>query len=280
MSGTKGLVAMSGKTMKCIALIPARSGSKRVPNKNIRPLAGRPLMAYAIDAARKSEIFADVLVSTETEEYARIAQSYDASVPFLRPADFATAESPDIQWVSYTLWRLQGLGRTYDAFAILRPTSPFRTAETIKRAWVQFCAESEKIDSLRAVQKVSEHPGKMWRVVGNRRLQPLLPFDEGGVPWHSRQYHTLPEVWVQNASLEIAWTRVVTVTHSISGNVIAPFFTEGYEGEDVNSESDWERLESLIARGQVTMPQLFPIGVPESFRNVLAPPELLHAGIV
>jgi N-acylneuraminate cytidylyltransferase len=177
------------------------------------------------------------------------------------------------------LWRLQKLGYTFDVFAILRPTSPFRTVATIRRAWKQFVLESASIDSLRAVQKVREHPGKMWvrAGVGNRIL-PLLPFDVGGTPWHSRQYHTLPEVWVQNASLEIAWTRVVFETHSIAGTTVAPFFTTGYEGHDINSENDWNTTESLLARGVVTLPRLFPVAADTGAD--LAPTELLHAGIV
>src|SRR3972149_10475375 len=109
-----------------IALSPARAGSRRVPQKNIQPLAGHPLMAYTIAAALESGIFRDVIVSTDADRYAEIARHYGAEVPFLRPAALAGDTSPDIEWVEYTLKRLLEKGRRYDCFRILRPTSPFR----------------------------------------------------------------------------------------------------------------------------------------------------------
>ena len=226
-----------------IALIPARSGSKRVPDKNVRPLAGHPLMAYTIAAARQSGIFGAVVVSTDSERYAEIARHYGAEVPFLRPPEFSGDLSPDIDWVEYTLRRLQDEGRTFDCFSILRPTSPCRTPETIRRAWGEFLAEAG-VDSLRAVEKCKQHPGKMW-VVRGRRMTPLLPLNPSEQPWHSSQYQALPEVYVQNGSLEMAWTRVVFQGRTIAGQVLAPFLTQGYEGLDINDLYDWQLVEEL-----------------------------------
>ena len=197
----------------CIALIPARSGSKRVADKNIRPLAGHPLIAYTIAAARQSGVFRDVVVSTDSERYAAIARHYGAETPFLRPEEISGDTSPDIEWVDYTLRRLAREGRRYECFSILRPTSPFRLPETIRRAWSEFRAESG-VDSLRAVEKCSQHPGKMW-IVRGRRMMPLLPFGPEDRPWHSSQYPSLPVVYVQNASLEIAWTLIPSVLLAI-----------------------------------------------------------------
>ena len=235
-----------------VALIPARSGSKRVADKNVRRLAGHPLMAYSIAAARASAVFTDVLVSTDSERYAQIARHYGAEVPFLRPAEIAGATSPDIEWVELTLRRLREAGREYDCFSILRPTSPFRKGETIRRAWQAFLAETG-VDSLRAVEKCRQHPGKMW-VAGGRRMVPLLPLGPRGQPWHSSQYAALPEVWVQNASLEIAWTRVVWEQCTIAGDVLIPFLTEGDEGVDINDPEDWWYAEHLLARGDARLP--------------------------
>ena len=125
-------------TATCVALIPARSGSKRVVGKNVRPLAGHPLLAYTVSAARESGVFADVIVSTDAESIAEIARHYGAEVPFLRPSEMAGDLSPDIDWVRYTLETLARAGRTWDAFSLLRPTSPFRRPETIRRAWRTF----------------------------------------------------------------------------------------------------------------------------------------------
>lgn len=237
-----------------VALIPARSGSKRVPDKNIRTLAGHPTIAYTIAAAIGSGIFSDVVVSTDSEQYATIARYYGAEVPALRPAQFAGDVSPDIEWVEYTLQQLKTAGRAYDCFSILRPTSPFRLPATICRAWQSFSAETG-VDSLRAIEKCKQHPGKMW-VLRGARMQPLLPLSPAEQPWHSTQYQALPEVYVQNASLEIAWTRVVFESRTIAGQVFMPFLTEGYEGFDVNQSYDWQLAEELVRSGQARLPDV------------------------
>jgi len=227
----------------CVALIPARSGSKRVVDKNIRELAGHPLIAYTVTAAIKSCVFDDVIVSTDSDEYADIAKKYGAEVPFLRPESIAGDVSPDIEWVTFTLDKLRQQGREYDCFSILRPTSPFRKPETIQRAWSLF--KKNYADSLRAVEKCSQHPGKMW-VVRDKLMYPLLPYGPTEQPWHSSQYQSLPEIYVQNASLEIAWSKVVFEDKSIAGNIVMPFLTEENEGFDVNTEYDWRIAEEMV----------------------------------
>jgi CMP-N,N'-diacetyllegionaminic acid synthase len=238
-----------------VALVPARAGSKRVPGKNVRYLCGHPVLAYAIRAAIDSGVFSAVIVSTDSPEYAEIAAHYGADVPFLRPAEIAGDLSPDIEWVEHVLRGLRDDGRACDCFSILRPTNPFRSAETIRRAWNQFCSEPG-IDSLRAVEPCKQHPGKMWLVRG-RRMLPLLPFGPPELPWHSSQYPALPEIYVQNASLEIAWCRVVFDDRTIAGEVLMPFFTHAYEGFDLNHPLDFRLAEELIATGAAVLP---PIG--------------------
>lgn len=242
------------ETPSIIALIPARAGSKRIPEKNVRLLAGHPMIAYTISAALQSGIFTAVVVSTDSERYAEIARYYGAEVPFLRPSEIAGELSPDIEWIEHVLTRLQVVGQRFDCFSILRPTSPFRQAETIRRAWQQFLAQ-EGVDSLRAVEKCKQHPGKMW-VVRGQRMTPLLPLSPPEQPWHSSQYQSLPEVYVQNASLEIAWTRVVFEDRTIAGQVLMPFFTQGFEGFDLNNQEDWMIAEHLIQAGEATLPPI------------------------
>ncbi len=257
---------MQQKQPTIVALVPARSGSKRVPDKNIRRLSGHPLLGYSITAALESGIFSDVIVSTDSPCYRDIALYYEAEVPSLRPAPLSGDRSPDIDWVSHTLQQLQRDGRKPDCFSILRPTSPFRSAGMIRRAWQQFLS-AQGIDSLRAVEKCRQHPGKMW-VVQEKSMAPLLPFSfAGGQPWHSSQHPSLPEVYVQNASLEIAWSRVVFDQNSISGERLMPFFTQGHEGFDLNSEYDWGLAEHLAANGAAQLPSIFIPPYPESFTN-------------
>ena len=245
-----------------VALIPARQGSKRVPGKNVRVLGAHPVLAYTIATALESGVFESVIVSTDSEEIASIARHYGAEVPFLRPQQFAGDTSPDIEWLEYTMAELKRSGRQWDCFSLLRPTSPFRRAATIRRATAQFLAQ-HGADSLRAVEKCAQHPGKMWVIDGDR-MSPLLPPGPDGQPWHSRPYQALPPVYVQNASLEIAWTRVVVEERTIAGKVLVPFLTEGYEGFDINDPRDWMVAERLMADGDVEpthVPQV-PYGAP------------------
>jgi N-acylneuraminate cytidylyltransferase len=237
-----------------VALIPARSGSKRVPGKNIRRLGNHPLIAYTIVSALDSGVFRDVIVSTDSEQIAEVARHYGAEVPFLRPQELSGDKSRDIEWVEDLLGKLRSDGRDYDCFSLLRPTSPMRTASTIQRAWVAFLDETG-VDSLRAVETVRQHPGKMW-VVRGRRMSPLLPYGPAEQPWHSSQYQSLPVIHVQNASLEIAWTRVVFEGRTIAGEVVMPFLTEGDEGLDINDAEDWMLAEQLVMQENVLLPQV------------------------
>jgi CMP-N,N'-diacetyllegionaminic acid synthase len=218
------------------------------------------MLAYTIAPTVESGVFDAVIVSTDSEETAAVARHYGAEVPFLRPAAFATDTSPDVEWVEYTLRQLGAQGRTWDTFSLLRPTSPFRTPDTLRRAWRQFTSDPH-VDSLRAVELCAQHPGKMWVVDGNR-MHPLLDQPEPPTqPWHSTPYQALPRVYIQNASLEIAWTRVPLDTHTIAGSVLMPFITEGYEGFDINDPHDWMIAERLLADGAVSLPR---IGRPEN----------------
>jgi CMP-N-acetylneuraminic acid synthetase len=236
-----------------VAFVPARSGSERVPHKNIRPLAGHPLLAYAIETALQSGAFERVVVSTDSEEIAEVARWYGADVPFLRPPEYATATSPDVEWLAYTL---EHLDERFDLFALVRATNPFRGPDAVRRGLEQLLATPEA-DSLRAVELVKQHPGKMWRLAEDgRTMQPILDQSHLEVAWHAGQYQALPQIYVQNSALEIAWTRVVTDTGTREGRVLAPFLTQGLEGFNVDDEEDWERAERLVQAGEVTLPAI------------------------
>jgi len=235
-----------------IAFIPARFGSKRVPNKNIRSLNGHPLLAYTVRAAIDSGVFDAVVCATDSALYAEVAAYYGAEVPCLRSPEISGDKSPDIEWVVWMLNQLEAQNRSYEIFSILRPTSPFRLSETIQRAWKTF-SEDPTADSLRAIEKCKQHPGKMWVIRGQRML-PVMPFVNGGTPWHSCQYTALPEIYAQDASLEIAWSRVALERSTISGEVIIPFISEGMEGFDINEPEDWLLAEYYVSKGQARLP--------------------------
>lgn len=223
-----------------------------MPGKNLALLAGHPLIAYSIAAARASGVFGAVVVSTDSAEVAAASRRYGAEVPGLRPPEFATSTSPDVQWVRHTMALLADERGPFDLFSILRPTSPFRGADTIRRALDTFVAHGDGVDSLRAVERCRQHPGKMW-VLEGALMRPLLDQPQG-VAWHSRQYQDLPEVYVQNSSLEMAWTRVLEGEPSIAGERVAPFLTQGAEGFTVDYPDDLVLAELMIERGEATLP--------------------------
>ncbi len=240
--------------MKIVALIPARGGSKRIPGKNVRVLNGHPLLFYTIAAAKESGIFDGIYVSSDDPRICYMAEMRGAT-PVPRPAEFATDTSPDIEWIDH-FFRTQDVKA--DAFAILRPTSPFRSSETIRRAWAEF-QEKQPCDSIRAVEK-GPNVCKLWWWLNNGMIAPAFTgkIESNGnpVPLHSAPSQLCIDVWKQNASLEISWTKNVTDDYSISGDYIKPFFTQGYEGFDLNTEDDWILAEALIERGLAKLPEV------------------------
>lgn len=129
--------------MKNLAIIPARSGSKGLKDKNIKDLCGKPLIAYSIEAALESNMFDEVMVSTDSEKYAEIAKAYGASVPFLRSNETATDKASSWDTVEEVLNKYKEAGQTFDTLCLLQPTSPLRTAEDIINAYNIYIEKSK-----------------------------------------------------------------------------------------------------------------------------------------
>ena len=236
---------------KLIALIPARFGSERIKDKNIINLFGHPLIAYAINAAIKTKIFDKILVSTDSLKYKKIAEKYGAEIPFLRPKKISKSFSSDYEWVNYTLKKLEKNDQKFTHFFILRPTNPLRSHNTICNAWNIF--KKNKADSLRAVEYVKQHPGKMWLKKG-KFIKPLLNFKVKKQPSFNNQIKVLPKILVQNASLEISKTEVLKKYKTITGKKILPFFSPSMEGFDINYPEDLVNLRNKIIKKKIKLP--------------------------
>jgi CMP-N,N'-diacetyllegionaminic acid synthase len=245
-----------------VALIPARAGSKRVPGKNTKLLNGQPLIAYTIAAAQQSGIFTSVAICSDRyTEIVTLLRPVLEKAAWVYPRDNPSDDQPDIVWVRDVLHYLTSIGQRAESFAILRPTSPFRTADTIRRAYQQFCEMNDCVDSIRAVRPVTEHPYKMWRSTGPagfEKAYPIKPLHEGyhadGTPWHSSPTQSLPTLYVQTSALEMAWTRCVEVYGTISGRKVAPFFGSPVEFCSIDTPDDWDEAERLAR----TRPDLLP----------------------
>ena len=220
-----------------VALIPARAGSKRCPGKNTRLLGCKPLYQWSIDAAKDCGLFQKIIVSTD-----ELLMSVSPCVEVhKRKSEHATDTAHDFLWVQDVMQ-----DRPEEIFAILRPTSPFRTASTIKRAYAELIASGA--DSIRAVEPVKQHPGKMWRFEG-RLIEPALRgiHMDTLTPWHSSPTQTLPPFYVQNASMEMAWSNVLPMG-TISGHRIAALLTDPVEGFDINTEADFAEAERMALK--------------------------------
>jgi len=233
-----------------VAFIPAKGDSKRIPNKNTRYLGKHPLLAYSIETALKSGVFTDVYVVTDKEETMRIAEHYGAKA-IQEPGIYTT--EPDITWVTHALKDIARHGFKPESYSIVRCTSPFKTAKDIREAkklWNK--AYKEGYSSLRAVEKTAQHPAKMWKRLSSGEIVPiLLQPDEH--KWHDSPYQTLPEVFIQNASIEMARA---DLGNSISGARVYGYLSTGYSGFDLNFQEDWDIAEAKIKRKEYVLPKV------------------------
>lgn len=223
----------------CIALIPARGGSKSIPKKNIRLFKGHPMIAYSIAAARRAENINRVIVSTDSEEIAEIAKKYGAEVPFLRPAEFAQDHSPDIDFVEHAIrWFWEHENKIPEYFVHLRPTTPIRNSREVDKA-IKLIIEDKKATSLRS-GSVCIHPPYKWLKVSEAGyMEPLMPgmsCDETNMP---RQ--DFPEVHIPNGYVDVLKADFVIENHLIHGNRMIGFKTK--EIPDIDTELDLKKLE-------------------------------------
>ena len=156
-----------------IGIIPARGGSKGLPGKNIRPMCGKPLIAWTIEKALQSRHLDVVMVSTDSLEIAAIAREHGAEVPFLRPADLATDTANSYDVIRHALgYYRQSVGREFVYTALLEPTSPLREDDDIDRVLAALDAAASEFDSIVTMGEVGEHPSIMKRRVG-RGIEPF-----------------------------------------------------------------------------------------------------------
>ncbi len=227
-----------------LALVPARGGSKSLPRKNIRPFGGHPLLAYSIAAGLQARSVARVIVSTDDEEIAGVARGYGAEVPFLRPADLALDDTPDLPVFQHALrWLAEHEGYRPDIVVQLRPTSPLRPPDCVDRA-VAILLEHPEVDSVRGVVPSGQNPYKMWRIAEDGRLVPLLRggFDE---PYNMPRQKLPPTYW-QTGHIDAIRTSTILEKGSMSGEVIRPLLLDPRYAVDIDTAWDWARAEWLL----------------------------------
>lgn len=233
--------------MKLLAVIQARGGSKGVPRKNVRPMAGRPLIEYSIDAAKRCNTVERIIVSTDDEEIAEIARAEGAEVPFLRPAALATDTAKSIDtYIHLVRWLQEHEGAIPAAIIQLKPTNPLRTAADIEQAVAAYF-EYEDIDSLLTVQPVSEHPYKMWIADGDM----LVPLTPAGTDGFSEPYkmprQALPPRYITNSAVNIISTRTILEQRSGVGSRIGYCVLDNpHAGINIDTLLDFKLAEVML----------------------------------
>lgn len=235
-----------------LALIPARGGSKGIPRKNVRLIAGKPLISYSIQHALDSSYIGRVVVSTDDSEIAAVARAAGAEVPFIRPSKLAQDLSPDVDTFRHALeWMHNTEGYVPKLVVHLRPTGPVRRVALIDNAIKMMLAHPEA-DSLRSVNPPPVTPYKMWRIEGGF-LRPLVDLPGIHEPF-SMPRQSLPQVYWQNGYVDIVRPRTVLEKNGMAGDVILPLiikeriFELDYEESIPEIEEAIRRLASGDAR--------------------------------
>lgn len=225
--------------MKSIAVIPARSGSKGLKDKNIKLLNGKPLIWYSIQAAISSGCFDEVMVSTDSEKYAKIARECGASVPFLRSDEMSTDKASSWGTVQEVLDNYKDLGKEFDTVMLLQPTSPLRTSEDIKNAFA--ILEEKNADSVVGVCEMDHSP--LWSNVlpENRCLDGFIRPEVK----ESSGRQSLPIYYRINGAIYLTKVTEALGTNLYSDSGYA-YIMEQAKSIDIDTELDFKMAEFLI----------------------------------
>ena len=230
------------KDTKILALITARSGSKGIKDKNIRLINGKPMLAYSVEHAIKSEYINRIILSTDSEKYAAIGKEYGAEIPFIRPYEYATDTALDIDVFKHALnWLKDNEGYIPDVVVHLRPTYPYRDPADIDKM-IEMILNDPSADSVRSIMKNTVIPHKMWYLSDDGTIDPILK----DIPEaYNMPRQQLPATYWHNGCIDVLRPRCVFDYDSMTGKRIL-----GYEMKDmydVDTEEEFDRVDKVIS---------------------------------
>lgn len=238
----------SGERVEVLALVPARGGSKSVPRKNLRPVAGKPMVVHSIDHCLSSSHITRIVLTTDDTEIAEIGRAAGAEVPFLRPAEFSGDLSTDYEFVRHALaWLRDGEGYVPDLVVQIRPTTPLREAALIDRA-IEMLHNAPEADSLRAVVECAFTPYKMWIKEESGFMRPVVGLPPFREPYNQPR-QLLPKVVQQDGFIDITRPRTIFEQNSITGEKILPFDLSEIS-VDIDTFEDLREAEERMTRGR------------------------------
>jgi CMP-N,N'-diacetyllegionaminic acid synthase len=237
-----------------VALIPARSGSKEVSHKNIKQLNGHPLIAYSIQAARKSKLIDQVIVSTDSHEYAEIAKKYKGETPFLRPQNISTDHSSDLEFVEHALnWFLETKSDVPDLIVHLRPTTPLRDPALIDAA-IERINSRKNATALRSAHEMSESAFKCFQLE-SEDLFTCLGTGSHDLEMANKPRQRFPKTYQANGYVDVLKSDFILEKGQIHGNQVIGYITP--PTTEVDTFEDFNYLEYQISKQQNLFSQLF-----------------------
>lgn len=233
--------SMDFSTFRALGVIPARSGSKGVPRKNIRPLCGKPLIAYTAEAALHSKRLTRVILSTEDEEIAQVGREWGLEVPFMRPVELARDDTPMLPVVQHATRWAESEGDTWDAICLLQPTNPMRTAEEIDG-----CIElliSGGADAVVTILPVPLEYHPYWVYLPDEEGQlHLSNGKESPIP----RRQDLPPAYHREGSVYVTRRDILLEGNSLYGKRLLGYRMDPERSVNIDTPSDWERAEQLL----------------------------------
>jgi CMP-N,N'-diacetyllegionaminic acid synthase len=224
-----------------LGIIPARGGSKGIPRKNVRLLAGKPLLQYTADAARAARRLTRVILSTEDQEIAEVGRQCGLEVPFLRPPELARDDTPTLPVLQHAVAALEKAGERFDAICLLQPTAPFRRTEDIDGC-IDLLIKTGA-DSVVTVLPVPPEHNPHW--VYFRNDQGLLRLSTGeDAPIPQRQL--LPPAFHREGSVYVTRRDVLMERNSLYGSKVAGFLIEASRSVNLDTAEDWARAEAIL----------------------------------
>ena len=219
--------------MKILGVITARGGSKGIPGKNIKPLGGRPLIAYTAAVAKKSRLVNDLILSTDDKAIADVVKQLGVAVPFLRPKELAEDKTPHVPVMQHALdFMEKQQGYTYDYVVTLQPTSPFRTAEDIDRT-IQKAIDLKADSAVSLVEVSRPHPSKFKKLEGDRVLPYFFDEPEGV------RRQDLPKVYVRSGAVYVSKRDLLKNQGQLFGNLVVGLVVPEERSTDIDTEYDW-----------------------------------------
>lgn len=223
------------ESQKILGIIPARGGSKTIPRKNVKVLAGKPLIAWTIEAAQKSQYIDRLILSSEDAEIIEVAREWGCEVPFLRPAELAQDDTPGIEPVIHAI---ETIGEKYDYVVLLQPTSPLRNVNDIDYC-ISYCIE-ENAQVCISVCEADKNPFWMHTLDKSQRLCPLMP---AGLSIERRQ--DLPAVYVENGAIYVAKTSYLLKAKNFITEETLAYIMPAERSWDIDTEMDFRFCELI-----------------------------------